>query len=144
MREILFKAKRLDNGEWVTGRTVVQFKDKGVLSVFMPAAYGNCECEYDSDTENVISFYGSLFYKVDPETVCQYTGMSDKNGAKIFENDIISIPNSKKQGLPGVVKYNNRAARFEVVRVGFRPIQMDYFEDGKTEFEVIGNIYDKE
>lgn len=78
MREILFRGKRKDNGKWVEGH------------------YG----EYYSGKENVScisipkeTISGSLCYDVIPETVGQYTGMTDKNGTKIFENGYMIIDN---------------------------------------------------
>lgn len=86
MREILFKAKRIDNGEWVEGYIVrhpsaVQVGESSPWYIHVPPI--------DPDDS------GGVF-NVNPETVCQYTGLNDKNGVKIFEGDILSYNGSKE------------------------------------------------
>lgn len=76
MRTIKFKAKRLDNREWVKGDLVHSTSYVGI--------------SYPSDEFSDVP----IVHRVDPETVCQFTGLTDCKGKELFEHDLIHIVGS--------------------------------------------------
>ena len=120
-REIKFRGKCTDNGEWVAGS-------------LLQDDYGNCM---------IVGFidHHEIWYSVSPETVGQFTGLRDRNGEDIYEGDILHIGSSKK-GKP--VAYSNEYAAFGIQYPDrdFFPFAHDLQDISETCYEVIGNIPD--
>lgn len=138
MKEILFRGKRKDNGEWVEGyytelpcgslgATIFSNDDELVCEdtkSYIIKVFTKQHTNYSNS--NPLQVIECEKYEVIPETVGQFTGLTDKNGKKIFEGDIV---------YNGVFK-----AQIELINGHFSPFGSDtFFAD---ECEVIGNIYD--
>jgi len=138
MREILFRGKRIDNGEWV----------KGYL--FKTTGFKISQRTLDFCIQVIDDDLGHWSFNVIPETVGQFTGLLDKNGVKIFEGDIINI---ERDYSIGIEEYYARIA-FSYGSFGFITKYDEKFElftsfgglNDREEFSsttsIIGNIHD--
>lgn len=110
-RNILFRGKRVDNGEWVYGNMISR-------------SDGRC---YISENARYANQLDWIFHEVVQYTVGQYTGLTDSNGKKIFEGDII---NGINDSLTIVVTWYDIHAGFNLMGLNLKA------------FEIIGNIHD--
>lgn len=127
MREICFRAKTIpedewDNGEWVYG--------------YYACFNGEHHRIYTGAADTDCGDYYPDWWEVAPETIGQYTGMTDKNGEKIFEGDIVAVAGEDK---PFSVEWDKNLACFLIVLDDYFTTFDNYYN---TELEVIGNIYD--
>ena len=115
MREIMFRGKRIDNGEWVDGHyhcTDYIWRGEEIRKHYiLPQNAGDA-------------------YAVIPETVGQYTGMTDKNGKKIFEGDIIKSDNGKQSAI-SVVKFGEYYPKMFYK-------MLDMFDPGRKKLPAVG------
>ena len=129
MREILFRGKRLDNGEWVEGNLFVSDTDGGT---------------YILAGSRIVT----IEWEVDPSTVGQYTGLKDKNGKRIFDGDIIAVPFEEDLSPweENCIYYENGKVYFDEIRFGwyvkFKGDELTLWEYDDCGVTIIGNIHD--
>lgn len=133
MREILFKAKRTDTDTWTEGN-LLSFDSRRYIINDAESIYHCPQCDREEMRE--------MWFAVIPETVSQFTGLYDKNGVRIFENDIVVIGGNKLfpttiEFLSGswqcVKKYTNKGREKEYSYLH----RLEY--DNPNKYEVIGN-----
>lgn len=113
----LFKAKRVDNGEWIIGNRIDSPDGRVAIS----------------ETSGEWKLYECI-----PSTICQCTGLKDKNGKLIWENDIVSYCDCTKEDY--VIAWEQNKACFEYQE--YSCSMMNFDELSGCEVEVIGNIFD--
>lgn len=126
----LYRGKRTDNGEWVDGYYVkgMDMYDKEVHLIFEPTTIFYSSGETDG------------FVEVDPSTICQCTGLTDKNGKLIWENDIVNCMDAE---CCGYISWNESEAGFffDVLLEDGR-FEEEHIYDYQDCMEVVGNVFD--
>ena len=151
-REILFKAKRIDNGEWVEGHLFDDGMPKPkryFIGGIIVKPYEGTAC----DKWNVV---GIDFCEINQDTICQFTGLTDKNGNKIWENDILRgyqypYRSDGNDNYFAEVTWFENCPAFGIYTFKNPKSNVCGISEGNTEFmenwnsedwEVIGNIFD--
>ena len=136
MREILFKAKRIDNGKWIEG---CYAESKGNTFIGIDISIG-------IDVFEVFCTPIIRWIEIDPETICQFTGFYDKNGNRIWDNDIVNT----NSNLRAQIKFGLYSNSFSTRKYN-QGFYMDFMDNEYYRHElgywagksvVIGNIFD--
>ena len=127
-REILFRGKRVSNGNWIEGYFVLLAINEGLKHAI-----------YTGTDEGRF-----ILFEVIPETVGQFTGLCDKNGNKIFEGDIVRFYD-KDFTSSGIATVDFESGKWKInghyITKLSSMVWLDLYRTG-FEYEVIGNIYD--
>lgn len=129
----LFKAKKTDSEEWVIGNLItnVFFRLGQSIPYILCPDKAEYDCFEDFTEENGI-------FEVRPDTICQCTGLKDKNGKLIWENDIVVCRDFTEEKY--VIAWKQDEACFEYQQYGCSI--MNFEQLSGCEVEVIGNIFD--
>lgn len=127
IRNIKFKAKRLDNGEWIIGSFVV---------MKIPAL--------SKTTIGIVAAGGATLHEVDPSTVCQFTGLKDCEGKEVWDHDLLQSPCQETEEIYEV-SYSQEEGGFIVKNSVSGGRLLTFLCPVLTlfKFKVIGNKFDK-
>lgn len=132
MRDIKFKAKRVDNSRWIHGVSLIKFApDDKEAQYFIP--YKGRKCDALTDAKGQINrLDGVMVQRVHPKTICQFIGAKDANYREIYEGDIVRHGGSLYE-----IRYLPDYARFAGVKPGARAAVFSF-----RACTIVGNVFD--
>lgn len=134
MREILFRGKRIDNGEWVEGSLINDGSGRCFIAAHPSLAFGPTSKD-EINGETLWGFYP--FFEIDQRTIGQYIGFT-ANGKRIFDGDILDY-----FGISYVVSWSKELLTYIVTSVNNKKDYLFYLNKSNTDkVYVIGNIHD--
>ena len=137
MREILFKGKKKDDGEWIEGYLF----DDGMLGEKRMFIGKLVIAPYEGPIRGKWTVIANGFDEVDPDTICQFTGLCDKNGKRIWENDVVWLVCDGEEHIYQIV-WDNSELDFKAAK-GEENYGTSYeYLLCCDEIKVIGNIFD--
>ena len=134
MREIKFRGKKVDNGEWIYGNLIADANKTEKYFIIE-----NGVVSYENNDKAIKEFIND-YIEIIPKTIGQFTGLYDKNNTPVYEGDIVKSPYTNDDNL-----YKIACSNFGFMLQGQKDGNYyDFIGDLLGRLEVIGNIYDNE